>query len=66
MYQDYKQSEIDVNDRLKDLVSKLAFKAINWKIKVTESDQIVANQDLQEIEKILEQIKLYLSSDRLH
>jgi F0F1-type ATP synthase membrane subunit b/b' len=66
MYHDCKTIETDLNERLKNLVSKLTFKAINWKIKMIEGDLAGANNNLQEMEKILAQMKLYLSSYQIH
>jgi hypothetical protein len=66
MYHDCKTSETNLNERLKNLVSKLTFKAINWKIKMIEGDLAGANKDFQEIERVLEQMKMYLSPYKLH
>jgi hypothetical protein len=66
MYNDCNLSETNLNEKLKKLVSKLTFKAINWKIKMMEGDHPGAVQNFQEIEKILEQMKLYVNSYKIH
>lgn len=66
MYYDCRWFETDLNERLKTLVSKLTFKAISWKMKILQGDQAGANQEIKEMENIIEQMRLYLTSKRIH
>jgi hypothetical protein len=66
VYYNYKWSEISFNENLKNLVSKLTFQSIKWKINMLEGNHLSAKQNLKKIEAILEQMKLYFSSYNIH
>ena len=66
MFNELDKSLTDQNKRLINLVSRLTYKAIDWKIKVMEGDHPGADKNLQEMEKILEQMKLYASTYKIH
>ena len=66
MYNEWNGTVTKLNERLKNLVVTLAFKGMNWKIKIMKGDREGANKNIHDIEKILEQMKLYLSSFTIH
>jgi hypothetical protein len=66
MFNELDKSVSNLNERLKNLLGKLLFRAMNWKIKIINGDLIGANENLQEMYKILEQMKFYVSSYKIH
>ena len=66
MFNELDGSVSNLNERLKNLLGKLLFRAMNWKIKTINGDPIGANENLQEMYKILEQMKFYVSSYKIH
>jgi hypothetical protein len=66
MYNELNGTVTKLNEKLKNLVVTLAFKGMNWKIKIMQGDREGANENIHDIEKILEQMKLYLSSFTIH
>ena len=66
MFNELDGSVSNLNERLKNLLGKLLFRAMNWKIKIINGDPIGANENLQEMYKILEQMKFYVSSYKIH
>jgi hypothetical protein len=66
MFNELDESVTNLNKSLKNLLAKLLFRAMNWKIKIIDGDPVGANENLQELYKILEQMNFYTSSYKIH
>jgi hypothetical protein len=66
MFNELDESVTNLNESLKNLLAKLLFRAMNWKIKIIDGDPVGAKENLQELYKILEQMNFYTSSYKIH